>query len=1185
MRGTTGAEGAKISRFPNVYTRVGSGFLSVTEYSSVSFTSIKDLDLVHRKYVKKMEKNLKKIKVLLEDESITGIYEEDGMPSDVIQTLQDLQTNNYVERAVDCLFNVHSRELYHEIFSAVTMLDNHKTNQLGPEATVYTKYKTVAKKVKPVATQLPPNTDDHIRQAEKEPSLRDTRRIGHNFTEETLAKLKIGGMDFLTDFEKTKFQSMLSKHGKAFASSPDEIGCVQPSVVAPMVIFTVPHVPWDLKPIPVPRALLSKLIELLKEKMKMGILESSMAPYSNRWFTVPKKSGALRFIQDMQPANRVTIRNKGSGPIIDEVAEAFAGHAIYSIGDLYSGYDQFQLATESRDLTTMKTPLGLVRMCTLPQGATNSVAHMQNAMNQILKDFVPKKTIPFLDDIPIKGCEESERDLTVQDDGCRAFVSNHIKDVEKILNKLEEVKLTLSIDKSKFGVDEILVVGHLCGTYGRKPNPEKVDAIGRMKACSNITEVRRFLGACVFYQIWIPHYAHISEPLYKLLRKRNKFFWGHEQDLAMAELKKILESPPVLKQVNYDCKRPVIVTVDTSPIAIGWAIGQDDEERRRFAVRFGARILTDRQRAYPQVKRELWGALTALKADRNYLIGAEVILETDCLPLLGMIANCSSPDIAMLRWIAYIKSLNPVLVHIEGKKNCVADMLSRARYFKEEEMMAHENDEELLHGGYVMRMDGEDLSNKALPFATELYEGKLKDIGLYLSTMRRQEGWVDKTFKDIRHQSYGYLLKEGFLWKRAKRANEVPLRVVGDSVTKTQVLKEFHDTLWAGHRGIWATYTKVKERYWWKGLYKDVEEFVSSCVECQLQSKIRHRDELHPTYPLAIHFQWMIDLVAMPNAMWGMKYLVLAREELSNFVEGRALRTKTTENVCRFILEDIFSRYGNIGRLKADRGELDAAEARKFFQRYGVQLKLTTAYNPEANGKIERGHPPIIHALVKACKGKSKLWPRLLPFALWADRTTHSTVTGYMPVELMHGQKPMMPGEENVPTWAFLSWEDRISRERLLELRIQQLEKLPEDLATALERLKAARLSNKERFDKTHRLRTKKIKEGDWVLVFDSTLEHQHSTVRKFSKRWFGPYVVVKVHNNGTYSLCELDGTSIRVPVAGKRIKVFRRRDERFHNEDLDDFLLPNQQDEEEVEEEIEEYEDAVHNEQDNEEG
>ena len=130
-----------------------------------------------------------------------------------------------------------------------------------------------------------------------------------------------------------------------------------------------------------------------------------------------------------------------------------------------------------------------------------------------------------MDDIPIKGCDEKKKDSTIQGDGCRAFVNDHINDVTKILSRLEEVNLTLSIDKSKFGVDEILVVGHLYGSYGRKPNPEKVNAIGRMKACSSVTEVRRFLGACVFYQIWIPHFAHVSEPLYKLLRKRNKFLW------------------------------------------------------------------------------------------------------------------------------------------------------------------------------------------------------------------------------------------------------------------------------------------------------------------------------------------------------------------------------------------------------------------------------------------------------------------------------------------------------------------------------------------------------------------------------------------------------------------------------------------------------------------------------------
>jgi hypothetical protein len=101
-------------------------------------------------------------------------------------------------------------------------------------------------------------------------------------------------------------------------------------------------------------------VELLKQKMEMGILEPLSAPYSNRWFTVPKKNGTLCFIQGLQPVNKVTIRNAGIGPTVDEFVEAYAGRSINWVGDLYSGYDQFQLAVESRDLTTMRTPLGLV---------------------------------------------------------------------------------------------------------------------------------------------------------------------------------------------------------------------------------------------------------------------------------------------------------------------------------------------------------------------------------------------------------------------------------------------------------------------------------------------------------------------------------------------------------------------------------------------------------------------------------------------------------------------------------------------------------------------------------------------------------------------------------------------------------------------------------------------------------
>jgi hypothetical protein len=125
----------------------------------------------------------------------------------------------------------------------------------------------------------------------KNPSLRDPKKIGHIFTKETKEKLRVGKENFLLPEEERAFRGMLEQHGKAFVFSPQEIGCADPKQIEPMVIFTVPHIPWNLKPIPVPRAHLPKLIELLKEKMAMGILEPSNAPYSYRWFTVLKKNG------------------------------------------------------------------------------------------------------------------------------------------------------------------------------------------------------------------------------------------------------------------------------------------------------------------------------------------------------------------------------------------------------------------------------------------------------------------------------------------------------------------------------------------------------------------------------------------------------------------------------------------------------------------------------------------------------------------------------------------------------------------------------------------------------------------------------------------------------------------------------------------------------------------------------
>ena len=108
---------------------------------------------------------------------------------------------------------------------------------------------------------------------------------------------------------------------------------------------------------------------------------------------------------------------------------------------------------------------------------------------------------------------------------------------------------------------------------------------------------------------------------------------------------------------------------------------------------------------------------------------------------------------------------------------------------------------------------------------------------------------------------------------------------------------------------------------------------------------------------------------------------------------------------------------------------------------------------------------------------------------------THSSVTGQMPVYLMNGVTSIFPTDYDVLTWFTLPWDDHLTREELLEIRIRQLEKKESDVHEAERKICEARLKNKKRFDATHKLRKRQLKPGDWVFdakqCFGETWDHR----------------------------------------------------------------------------------------------
>jgi len=115
------------------------------------------------------------------------------------------------------------------------------------------------------------------------------------------------------------------------------------------------------------------VLAIIKEKLENGMLEYSQGSYQSHYFLITKKKpGEWCFINDVQPMNRVTIRDVGMPPVVEEFSEDFASSPMASSIDFYSFYYQFLLAMESRDLMAFLPPVGLMWMMWLPTGWTNS---------------------------------------------------------------------------------------------------------------------------------------------------------------------------------------------------------------------------------------------------------------------------------------------------------------------------------------------------------------------------------------------------------------------------------------------------------------------------------------------------------------------------------------------------------------------------------------------------------------------------------------------------------------------------------------------------------------------------------------------------------------------------------------------------------------------------------------------
>ena len=178
-------------------------------------------------------------------------------------------------------------------------------------------------------------------------------------------------------------------------------------------ILVIEHVPWVQAPIRILKAIEDTVRQMLLDQKAAGKYEYSTASYQSWIFAVGKPKGGIHLIADVQELNRVTVRDAGLPPRTDDFAESFVGHVIYSLADLFSGYDGQRLGIALRLLTTFSSLIGPHHSCVLPQGATNSLPEFQCCTMHTLQEEIPKYRGIFVDDIGLKGPTSTYEDEEV----------------------------------------------------------------------------------------------------------------------------------------------------------------------------------------------------------------------------------------------------------------------------------------------------------------------------------------------------------------------------------------------------------------------------------------------------------------------------------------------------------------------------------------------------------------------------------------------------------------------------------------------------------------------------------------------------------------------------------------------------------------------------------------------------
>lgn len=954
----------------------------------------------------------------------------------------------------------------------------------------------------------------------------------------------------MTNDQKERLKKFMDNNGDIFSNDLSELGVTNCGYHE---IETEDSMPIRLPPYRAAPAIKTEIEKQVDNMKEHNIIQPSTSPWTSPVVLVKKKDGSYRFAVDYRRLNSITKPMSYPLPNLDDVFDAIgeAKATVYSSLDLSNSFWQVPLHVNSKEKAAFITHSGVYEWTRMPFGLRNSSITFSRVIGQVLQGLNWKNVLAYVDDILIFS---------------KNF-DDHLKHLNQVFDRLRKANFTLKPSKCHFGVKQVKYLGHVLTKEGVKVDPAKIEVVKNHPRPKNQHEVRQFLGLANYYRRYVKDYAKIAVPLNSLLQKDNDFKWTSDCDKSFESLRTSLTTAPIL--AFPDMSKPFHLTTDASGHAIGYILGQLDSDKKERVISYGGRALRAGERKWTVSEKECLAVLEGIKHNNVYLSHRKFTVYTDHKALVWL-HKVRDTNAKLGRWALQLQNYTFDIIYREGKKNQNADAVSRIPYPPSQENEIEEplsgkvpvincmdsaSEDETQTGmiteirfeyepepQYVSVIDGKSVHFDDISEVAKLQRqcDELSDLVSFLESGRLPED--DKKARLINFDKDMYRLgTSGELihqhWPRTKgvpRAEVMIEQLVLPKVLREDALLAYHDCkAGGGHTGTKRTYAALQLKYYWKGMYQEVYNYVISCDACQRAKRPTNKRPA-PLMPLPIaetFDRWHMDiLTCLPKTKDGYQHILLVVDSFSRWSEAFPLRTQEAKEIAHVLYNQIFTRFGCPKCLVSDRGANFLSKLiQALCELFQITRHHTSSYHPQSNTTCERMNSTIAQTLRTYCDKDQMNWADLLPSVMMALRMSPNTEsTGFSPYHMVFGK------EMNIPFDIAVKPKDNLgkpAKEHIDEL----IEHLTIVQKIAKRNVSKVQEKTKETYDK--KAKQPDFKVGDRVLLQCMKIPKGFSP--KLHAKWEGPFYINHANQN-TYKLRRIrDHKLVKSCIHANRLKRY----------------------------------------------